>query len=64
MSQDRNEDSYCSDDDNESMSFADGQQEDMMRQGRNCHNNNRSFILHENGNLERIIRKRKRKSGD
>ena len=66
MSQDRNEDSYCSDDDNdgESMSFVDGQQDDMMRQGKKGHNNNRSYIIHENGNLERIIRKRKRKSGD
>lgn len=58
-----NEDSYCSDDDNENGSMScSGQNADMMRQGKKL--NNRSYIINENGNLERVIRKRKRKSGD
>jgi len=63
MSQEMLEESYCSDEENDNeYSSYDNQQSDMMKH--NKKNNNRSFILHDNGNLERIIRKRKRKSTD
>jgi len=58
-----NDESYCSEDecDNDSASMSE-QGPDNMKHTKKM--NNRQFLLNEQSNLERIIRKRKRKSTD
>jgi hypothetical protein len=59
-----NEDSYMSDGENDMDSDCSQKNSENSKGKKGTSSNNRSFMMNENGNMERIIRKRKRKSGD